>query len=148
MAPTSAEKKTIKDTAYADFIASLQLYTVGLVESSCAINRKDYWGKDEEKSISYKFSSKSSSLEDDHFDARSTLSLTMSGEKSKIQMVKIIVAFDLHFHVNVAKQQFVDQFCESEIRLIVWPYFREFVSNTIARMHIPPVILPISNTEE
>jgi preprotein translocase subunit SecB len=147
MTPPPTEKKAATELSYESFIASIQLYMIGLAEASCSIDRDEYWGTAEEKSISYKLTSKASSVEDDSFDARSTLTLTLSGDKSKKQFVKISVSFDLHFHADLTKKEYVDQFCKSEIRLIVWPYFREYVSNTIGRMHIPPVILPISNVE-
>jgi preprotein translocase subunit SecB len=145
---TTAEKKIAKDSGYAAFIASLHLYSIGLAESSCSIDRDEYWGKDEEKSVSYKMMSKPLALQEKTFDARSSLTLTITGEKSKAAIVKIVVTFELHFHASPITKELVDKFCESEIRLIVWPYFREYVSNTIGRMHIPPVILPLSDKEE
>ena len=147
MPRTSAQKKTVNEPSYADFIATLQLYSIGLAETNCSINRPEFWKK-EKANINYQLISKASDIGDEAFDAKSTLTLAVTGEKSKTQAVQITVAFDLHFHAKIARKEFVEKFCESEIRLIVWPYFREYVSNTIARMHIPPVILPISNKEE
>lgn len=36
-----------------------------------------------------------------------------------------------------------DVFKNSTLRLNTWPYFREFVHNTIARMNLPPMIAPL-----
>lgn len=145
---TTAKKDSPKVADYQTFITSLELYMIGLAESACEINRKNYWGKDEGKRVSFKLSSKPVSIDKTHFDVRSTIALTMIGEKSKATVVKITATFDLHFHADPLEKDLVDKFCESDIRLIVWPYFREYVSSTIARMHVPPVILPLSSKEE
>jgi preprotein translocase subunit SecB len=142
------KKEAAKVDDYQAFISSLELYMIGLAESSCEINRKDYWAKEEGKNVSFKLTSKPNSVDQKHFDARSTIALTMTGEKSKATVVKINAAFDLHFHAKPINKGLVDKFCESDIRLIVWPYFREYVTSTISRMHIPPILLPLSSKEE
>ncbi len=40
------------------------------------------------------------------------------------------------------KKEFVDIFKNNSIELVSWPYFREFVQNTIVRMGFPPLTLP------
>jgi preprotein translocase subunit SecB len=140
----AAEKKSAPTTDYQAFIASLELYTIGLKESSCKIDRDEYWKKDEEHLNSYKLTSKLSSIEQKHFDVRSTFTLEITDEKSKTALVRVVATFDLHFHASPITREFVEQFCDSEIRLIVMPFFREFVADVTARMHIPPVILPLA----
>jgi preprotein translocase subunit SecB len=147
--PTTAERKSnLKPAAYQAFIASLDLYTIGLTEMSCKIQRDEYWKKDEEHVINYKLRSKSVSIEQKHFDVRSTFMLDMTGEKSKSTVIRVEASFDLHFHASAVSKEFVEKFCESEIRLIVMPYFRELVTDVTARMHIPPLILPLSTKGE
>ena len=148
--PTITERRSQAAADYKAFISSLQLYTIGLAESSCEINRDGYWEDGEEQSISYKLISKplKSDHEKGHFDVRSRLEVAISRGKSKPPVLRVSAAFDLHFHANSLTKDFVEKFCESEIRLIVWPYFREYVTNITARMHIPPVILPLSNKGE
>ena len=151
MANKMPTKKAVTDRGqdgYPKFIESLQLYTIGLCESECSINRADYWGGEEARDITYEMTAKASSVGDDAFDAKASLTLSVTGEKSKKVMVRISVSFDLHFHAKTRNKEFVERFCESEIRLIVWPYFREYVSSTIGRMHVPPIILPTSNKSE
>ena len=146
--PATTEKRSNTAADYKAFIASLQLYTIGLAESSCEINREAYWEEGQEQSISYKLTSKPLQSDHGHFDVRSALTLNVSREKSKPPVIRVAVAFDLHFHAESLTKEFVEKFCESEIQLIVWPYFREYVTNITARMHIPPVILPLSNKSE
>ena len=145
--PTSTEKRAKAPLAYTAFIESLYLHTISLKEASCEINRDAFW-KNEEKGIAYKFTAEPVKIEGKHFDARTRLELTMSEEKSKSIVVKIAATIDLHIHAQAAPKEYVKQFCESEIRLIVWPYFREFVMDISGRMYIPPIILPLSDKKE
>jgi hypothetical protein len=143
-----AKKDPSRAGDYGAFIASLELYMIGLADSECQIDRKDYWGKDEGKRVSFKLSSKPVSIDKKHFDVRSTIVLSMMGEKSKSTVVRITATFDLHFHAEPLERELVHKFCESDIRLIVWPYFREYVSSIFSRMHIPPVFLPLSSGKQ
>jgi preprotein translocase subunit SecB len=143
--PETTEKTRVAD--YSEFIKSLELYSIGLSSATCDLNRDAYWEKSGEKSITFKLVSKSTEILQKHFDVRSTLTLNVSGEKSKSPALKIAATFDLHFHSPSVSKEFVEKFCESEIRLIVWPYFREYVQDVTVRMYIPPVILPLSNKE-
>jgi hypothetical protein len=145
--PTTTEKRSKAAFDYTAFIESLELRTINLKESTCEINRDEYW-KDEERSIGYKFSSEPIGIKGAYFDARARLELLMSGEKSKSSMVKIAATFDLHIHAKTALKEYVTKFCKSEIRLIAWPYFREFVMDISGRMYIPPIILPLSDKKE
>jgi hypothetical protein len=70
--------------------------------------------------------------------------MEMTGGKSKVHIVSIAATYDLHFHAKVKPKPLVDKFCNSDLRLIVWPYFREYVTDVSARMYIPPVILPLA----
>lgn len=140
----TTEKKATLAADYQAFIASLELYFIALAEASCKINRDEYWKKEEEQLNSYKLTSKSSSIEQKHFDVRSTCALDVMGEKSKSTLVRVVVTFDLHFHASPITKEFVEKFCDAEIRLIVMPFFREYVANVTARMHVPPIVLPLS----
>ena len=38
--------------------------------------------------------------------------------------------------------EFYEIFPEASLRLIVWPYVRELIQNTVTRMGLPPLVLP------
>jgi preprotein translocase subunit SecB len=145
--PTTIEKKSKTTLDYTAFLASLHLYTINLKEAACDIDREAYW-EHKEKNVSYKLTAESAGIKEDSFDVRSKLEVSMTGGKSKAHVVKIAATFDLHFHAKAIPKAFVDKFCSADVRLIVWPYFREYVSDVSARMYVPPVILPLSNKEE
>lgn len=147
MPPTTAEKSSKPVLSYTAFLASLRLNKISLKGASCDFDEKAFW-KDEERSLAFKFSSEPFKIEGKHFDARAQLEVTMTGDKSKSNMVRITVAYDLYIHADEAPKEHVKKFCEGEIRLIVWPYLREFVMDLSGRMYIPPIILPLSDEKE
>jgi preprotein translocase subunit SecB len=143
--PTTTEKKA-KPT-YAEFIGSLQLNTIYLREAACEIDRDSFWQNQDQK-ITYDLSASPTKIDDDYFDASATLVVNVVGEKSKTKLIKISAKYDFHVHTKLASKEFIEKFCGSEVRLIIWPYFREYVSETSSRMYIPPIILPLSDKAE
>ncbi len=144
--PTTVEKKSkAAPLEYTEFLASLQLFAINLRESACDIDRKEYW-EHKEKNITYKVTATAESIasEEESFNVRARLEVTMTGGKSKVHITKIAATYDLHFHAKLMPKSLVDKFCNSDLRLIVWPYFREYVTDVSARMYIPPVILPLA----
>lgn len=129
---------------YEAFLASLEVYMIALTRSSFRIQRDEYFEGSEDNSISFKLSSKPISVAEKHCDIRSTLILQVTNGKSKKVIIRFAATFELHFHFSLPNEEFIKRFCESEIRLVVWPYFREYVSDVTARMYIPPLILPLS----
>jgi preprotein translocase subunit SecB len=144
MTATLEKKPSTAVPGYQVFIASLDLYTVALAEASCKIDRDEYWQKENEYSNNYKVATKPLVIEDKFFNVRSTLTLGVMGDKSKSTVVRIVASYDLAFRSSTTSKEFVERFCESDVLLIVMPYFREFVTDITARMHIPPIILPLS----
>jgi preprotein translocase subunit SecB len=92
-------------------------------------------------------SSKLQSIGDGFFDVRSTLTLAITKAGDERPLVRFLATYDLHFHGKDISKKNVDKFVASEVRLIIWPYFRELVNNASGRMHIPPIILPISGNK-
>jgi preprotein translocase subunit SecB len=132
---------------YADFLKSLQLHVISLKESSCDIDRVPYW-QHKERNLSYKMSAECVDIDSDYFDVRAKIEVAMVGGKQRVHLIKIVASFDLHFHADSILKPLVDRFCKSDVRLIVWPYFREYVSDVSSRMYVPPVILPLSTEQE
>lgn len=143
---STAEKKATLIPDYQQFLRSLDLYMVALSDVNCKIDRDEYWRreKDDERNTTYRIETKSTAIEADSFEVRSTLTLEIKGEKSKSAAVRIVASFDLFLDSKTTSKEFIDRFCESDVILIVMPYFREFVTDMTAKMHIPPLVLPLS----
>ncbi len=65
-----------------------------------------------------------------------------------VPSMQLATTFDLHFHAEGITKALVDTFSNAEFRFIVWPYFREYVSDVSSRMYIPPIIIPLSTEQE
>jgi preprotein translocase subunit SecB len=69
----------------------------------------------------------------------------VAGSQTSESPLVIECTFDAHFHVEAHMAEgFAKQFTESDMRLVLWPYFRQYVFDTTARMAIPPVLVPLS----
>jgi len=45
-------------------------------------------------------------------------------------------------------QQDLNDFARPNAMFNVWPYWREYVQNTITRMNLPPLVLPLFRVKE
>jgi len=58
--------------------------------------------------------------------------------------LRISCEFVVHYDSKIKPNAEVfDVFKNYTLRLNTWPYFREFVHNSIARMNLPPMIAPL-----
>ena len=57
-------------------------------------------------------------------------------------MVRFQLVYDLKGKADIT-QDFFEIYEEMSLGFIVWPYFREFIQNTLARMNLPPLTLPM-----
>lgn len=55
---------------------------------------------------------------------------------------KYTVRYNLTKDVSISKD-FMSVFSELTLGMLLWPYFREMVSNVISRMGLPPLVLPL-----
>jgi hypothetical protein len=146
MANSVRDRKITTDN-YSKFLSELELFSIALIRSTCRVNRKEYLHVDD-TNVSFKLSSKSLQVHDSSFDVCSTLRLKVTSEKSGDLQLWITATFEMHIHgAAPLAPEFIERFCDSEVRLIVWPYFREYVGNMSTRMHIPPFILPLRSRE-
>jgi preprotein translocase subunit SecB len=144
---TEKRKSKLVSDAYPVFLSALELYRIALVRSTCRVNREEYL-KVEDADINFRLSSTSRDIQETHFDACSTLRLNVRSEKTRALQLWVSATYELHFHGDSPlAPKFIKRFCESEIKLIVWPYFREYIGNISSRMHIPPFILPLQGNE-
>jgi hypothetical protein len=136
------------DRRYDQFLRRLKLFGLALDRAECHIDRAAYFAlldrrKDAARNISANYELKR--VKDDFFDAVARFILEVRDEKGKREALRLTCSFILHFHGDRAvDQSLAKQFTASELRLVVWPYFRQFVSDITARMSIPPVNVPLA----
>lgn len=134
---------------YDDFLAGVEPVIMGMDSHNCSLNRRVYWSlakKDGRRVLSSKYSI--SDIADDHFDVEAVFSLSLEPADDSgnaiVAALKIECVYTGHFHAKAPlNKAFVERFAE-ESWVVFWPYFRQFVSDTTARMAIPPVTVPFA----
>ena len=81
------------------------------------------------------------------FNASAKLSLIMEDKTSPASPAVIVECIYIaHFHCEGCEitKDLAERFTQSELRLVVWPYFRQFVTDATSRMAIQPIVIPFS----
>ncbi len=80
-----------------------------------------------------------------HFDVIGSFEIKLQSKSNNIGFLNITCQYTGYFHhqKQVIKAD-AERFANSEAKVILWPYFRQLVADLSARMHIPPVIIPLT----
>lgn len=138
------KKEKISIEEYSNILSSIELTSIVLNE--CSVKKFETKGK--ERTVNLDVSMKLGFGQDNScvsFLVDYKLEGTRQMQDSKEKVFSIIASFLLTYikkkDVDVSKD-FVDIFKKNSIELVSWPYFREFVQNTISRMGMPTLTLP------
>jgi preprotein translocase subunit SecB len=132
---------------YREFLKSLHVGSIALSDCTAQIDRTRYFDTEEELMLVAK--TKAINIKKDAFDVEATIAVRSHEVGKKDGSLKIDATYLLHFHGKAPVQStHIKRFVDGDVRLVIWPYFREFVAATTGRMHIPPVTLPITAREE
>lgn len=127
---------------YTDFVRSLELVIIALTGSTFRIKRDEYFKGSHDLVVEAGFKPKK--VAENHFDLQAELKVKLVSKKSTA-LLELTATYELHFHGEPPLDaKLVRRFAESDARLVVWPYFREYVSDVSARMYVPPILLPLS----
>jgi hypothetical protein len=146
----SKPSKLKKPVEYAEFLRGIQLIALALKGCSLQIERDAYFKVLGTKAIERHISTDYKLVESgkDFFNAAASFALTVATAKSKAHNVlSIDCIYEAHFHCSGCEIQedHARRFTESELRVVVWPYFREFAQDVSAKMAIPPLLIPFSS---
>jgi hypothetical protein len=137
-----------KKRDYDSFLRSVKLYSISLDGCTAKIDRDKYWEDVKASdSLTREISAGYTAAEvaNDHFDVVAELSLNITEKKRKAVVVEISCKYSAHFHASVdCSSETADRFAKSEGKIIIWPYFRSLVDDLTARMHIPPITVPLA----
>jgi hypothetical protein len=149
------EKKSshtkLEPDGYGDFLRGTKLVGLALASCSASLDRGIYIELIEKKKSARNISAeyKLEDVQKDFFDVAAKFTLVMQDKAEGRKALTIECSFAGHFHcgASAVPREFANRFTQSELRLILWPYFREFVSNITAKMAIPPILIPLSSGE-
>jgi hypothetical protein len=139
--------KPNKPSDYSDFLRGIALIGLGLQDCRSKIDREAYGNSLQKKKserlilTDYKLGKSYQNF----FDVTAYFILTVSDAKKKPSNVLTIeCTYGAHFHCDECEdhREYAQRFAESELRLVMWPYFRQFVNDMTGRMTIPPIFIP------
>jgi hypothetical protein len=147
---TSSERKP-NERSYAAFIEGLSLVGLGLKGCSAKLNRGAFFestkrGKKTSRVIAQKYNLVD--VSNGAFDVEGTYTLTISGPDSTPALM-VDCTFEAHVHVKLPfERSHAERFAKSEMRLLLVPYARQFISNITSQMAIPPIVVPLITRAE
>ncbi len=135
-------KPKISPEAYREILKNIRLDTIYLIDITAKFN-EEYISNSLNLNIKEKYSFEQN---DSILKVYYTYNLTAKDdelEKSAMNIkAKYVVKYNIVKETTITKE-FMDIFSDLTISLLLWTYFRELVNNTVYRMGMPPLILPM-----
>ncbi|MFZ0137842.1 MAG: hypothetical protein WAK89_12325 [Candidatus Sulfotelmatobacter sp.] len=136
-------KNRAKSPDYPSFLRSLDLFSISLTDSSFHGDRDEYFEHSKHE-LSVEWNTKVAAQWKESFDVRVDVKIGISAPTAKGDFFALTASYLLHVHAPAPlDDEHVKRFADSEVRLIVWPYAREYATSVFGRMHVPPAILPV-----
>lgn len=139
------------DAAYERFLRSVKPIGIGLVSVSSRLDREAYAHVMEQRdrgtrtiSTDYKLVE----VGDGYFDASARFSLSVAEPNKSTPALAIDCTHAAHFHCKTCQRELAERFTSSELRLVLWPYFRELVSDLCGKMAIQPITIPLTTADD
>jgi hypothetical protein len=137
---------------YGEFLKSVKPIGIALTTVSSHLNREAYGELLRNKDKTLRLISTEYKLleaEKGYFDSSGNFSLIVKAEKKSDPALKIECCYETHFHCqSPVVREMADQFTSSELRLVLWPYFRELVFDLCGKMSIPPITIPLTTSSD
>jgi len=141
MKETAAKKtpKKMSSEKYSELLKCVDLHDIYLRSSKVDVNKVAFRDKAE---LQYKEDAKLIELQDTF--ARIEVNYLLKAKSKRRNVFEISVRFCVDFETKRdIPTEFFDIYNETSLPLQTFPYFREFVQSTVARMGLPPLIIPL-----
>jgi len=144
----STQVLKLPDSAYEEFLRSVKPIALGLVECSSRLDREALGQMAARKNNGVRLISTEYQLtaaEGGYFDATGKFSLAVAEKTKATPALAIQCTYETHFHCKApVEKKLAERFTASELRLVLWPYFRELVFDLSGKMSIPPIAIPLT----
>jgi hypothetical protein len=130
---------------YMEFLSTVQLVGMGLKSSSASIDRMVFFDLVEEKKPVRHLSEEYASTDvgKDYFNLEGRYKIAVADEARTGLLIQFV--FEVHMHAKgPVDPQMAKRFANSDLRFILLPYARQFVTDITGQMQIPPVVLPLA----
>jgi len=130
-------------SAYNKFINGLQLKNIRLLSSHIDLGNVDPRTEEGGAPLRMK-SSAESSERPEGFAVVNTYRIDFQHAQSREDcgFIECTLLVEYDSAISLTDELF-KVFCDRNLGLNTWPYFREFVQNTVCRAGLPPLILPV-----
>jgi hypothetical protein len=131
-----------------NFVAGLHLIGMGLQKSSTELHRDKLWKilKSESSQVKRQLveSYRLTEIQEGFFEAEGEYQLTV-GEGDLLGL-EIHCSFEVHMHTASSEvdHAMAERFAKQDLRFVLLPYARQFVTDMTGQMQIPPIILPLA----
>ena len=139
----SAPLKTKSD--YIAFLKSLELESIYLTECQASFSRENLPKPQGKIPLQGKTEYGDPIIDKNRFTVRTTIEVSASTNVDKPPIATIRASFIVRFSIQSETIDTVlaKRFAKTNIKIVVWPYFREFVQNISSRFGMPPISIPI-----
>jgi preprotein translocase subunit SecB len=143
----------VSDSQYDKFLESIEPFSVSLNSCSASIDRYRNWQARRKKLRPISHISADYEVEwvgEKAFDIIGKMAVTTEHPETNERILHIECAFETHFHRGAAliHKDYVSRFAQGELRVFIWPYFRQFIADITSKMGIAPIMIPITVREE
>ncbi len=136
----------LDDRRYLEFVSSLQLVGLGLKSSSATLDRENFWKlakRADNPARRLVETYRATQVAEDFFEVEGQYKVTIAD--GDLIGLEIDCTFELHMHCSSpVEHAMVERFAKTDLRFILLPYARHFISDITGEMHIPPVVLPMA----
>ena len=140
------EPPALSDADYLSFLSSVELVGLGLKSSNSSINREIYFDLVDQKAKPVRRFSElyeSTEIGGNFFEAEGRYEVSIA-DGDAIGL-RIECVFEVHLHApKPINPQMVQRFAKSDLRFMLLPYARQFVTGVTGQMQIPPIVLPMA----
>ena len=142
------ERTRSTDRGYESFLKGLGSVSLGLETCSARLERTAYWNLRKRRKESVRVLRAEYKLEHvdkEYFDVSAEFTLNVRDSKTSGDVLNISCIFSGHIHGTAPiDAELARRFTDSDLRIVVLPYFRHFISDITARMTIPPLFVPFA----
>lgn len=130
---------------YIRFLKSLEVDEIYLSETTARFDRGHSKSPMKQVSVHGRSSFGKPLMSNTSFTVPATMEVLIGAPNPKDAFGRIEVTYVLKFSVESKEMspEHVTEFTRSTIKVVIWPFFREFIHNMTARFGIPHVNVPI-----
>lgn len=138
----------VDDKNYEQFLRGLRLISVGLKGCSATLERESLYrllDSNDGPLRTFDDSYKATKIGSSFFEGSGAFTVHVKESANSKPVVVVECEFEAHLHgAEPISKACVERFVDSEFRLILIPFARQFISATTAQMSIPPLVIPLS----